>query len=197
MSAARDRLLSAGLKLFSEKRSKAVSVTELAREANVARSTVYNLAPDMDALFSDVAERVTVEFNKTLTASLDGITDPALRLAFSLAMPLEQFHNDPLAGRFVTEFGLRERRIRKYWFGVPSAALIDGVAEGRFHLRESQIPLFRGQMSGGLLSTMLLIQDGQAGWREAADCFVALQLRALGLCDNDIENLKADFFWSP
>lgn len=183
MSAAQDRLHLAALKIFAEKRSKAVSVSELAREANVARSTIYKLVPDMDVLFAEVAGDVTKRFNLALAARLEGVTDPACRLAYALALPLEEFHRDPLSGRFVTEFALRERGLRKYWFGVPNEALKEGVESGRFVISPQDILVFRGQMAGGLLSTMMLIQDGQTGWRDAARCFTSIQLRALGLSD--------------
>lgn len=189
MSAAKERLLAAALKIFAEKRTKSVSVSELAREANVARSTIYNLVPNVDTLFQEVADQVTQQFNKKLSATVVGIDDPALKLAFALALPLEQFHRDPLSGRFVTEFALQEGRIRKYWFGVPNEALTSGVATNRFSITQSEIPVFRGQMAGGLLSTMLLIRDGHAGWRDAARCFVAIQLRALGLAQLEIDEL--------
>ena len=191
MSAAKERLLAAGLRLFAEKRGKSVSVSELAREASVARSTIYNLVPDVDALFVEVANRVTQQFNEKLSVAVTGIDDPAQRLAFALALPLEEFHNDPLSGRFVTEFALQESRIRKYWFGVPNEALTMGVDTGRFAITKKDIPVFRGQMAGGLLSTMLLIRDGHIGWRDAAHCFVSIQLRALGLAQGEIDRLMS------
>ena len=183
MNAARDRLYSAALKIFAEKRNKGVSVSELAREANVARSTIYNLIPDMDTLFSEVANQVTEQFNEKLMALLDGVEDPAIQLTYALAFPLEEFHNDPQVGRFVTEFALRESQLKKYWFGVPEKALMTGIESGRFVISKSEVTVFRAQMAGGLLSTMLLIQDGQVGWREAAHNFAMLQLRALGMSD--------------
>ncbi|MEO1573568.1 MAG: helix-turn-helix domain-containing protein [Pseudomonadota bacterium] len=189
MSAAKERLLAAGLRIFAEKRSKSVSVSELAREASVARSTIYNLVPDIDTLFAEVADRVTQQFNKKLLAAVTGIDDPALKLAFALALPLEESHSDPVAGRFVTEFAQQESRIRKYWFGVPEQALTTGLEIGRFDIQANDIPVFRGQMAGGLLSTMLLIRDGHTGWRDAAHCFASIQLRALGLVQEDIDPL--------
>ena len=189
MNAARDRLYSAALKIFAEKRNKVVSVSELAREANVARSTIYNLIPDMDTLFSEVANQVTEQFNQKLMALLDGVEDPAIQLTYALAFPLEEFHNDPQVGRFVTEFALRESQLKKYWFGVPEKALMTGIESGRFVISKSEVTVFRAQMAGGLLSTMLLIQDGQVGWREAAHNFAMLQLRALGMSDAEARTI--------
>lgn len=189
MNAARDRLYSAALKIFAEKRNKGVSVSELAREANVARSTIYNLIPDMDTLFSEVANQVTEQFNQKLMALLDGVEDPAIQLTYALAFPLEEFHNDPQVGRFVTEFALRESQLKKYWFGVPEKALMTGIESGRFVISKSEVTVFRAQMAGGLLSTMLLIQDGQVGWREAAHNFAMLQLRALGMSDAEARTI--------
>ena len=189
MNAARDRLYSAALKIFAEKRNKGVSVSELAREANVARSTIYNLIPDMDTLFSEVANQVTEQFNEKLMALLDGVEDPAIQLTYALAFPLEEFHNDPQVGRFVTEFALRESQLKKYWFGVPEKALMTGIESGRFVISKSEVTVFRAQMAGGLLSTMLLIQDGQVGWREAAHNFAMLQLRALGMSDAEARTI--------
>ena len=189
MNAARDRLYSAALKIFAEKRNKGVSVSELAREANVARSTIYNLIPDMDTLFSEVANQVTEQFNQKLMALLDGVEDPAIQLTYALAFPLEEFHNDPQVGRFVTEFALRESQLKKYWFGVPEKALMSGIESGRFVISKSEVTVFRAQMAGGLLSTMLLIQDGQVGWREAAHNFAMLQLRALGMSDAEARTI--------
>lgn len=189
MNAARDRLYSAALKIFAEKRNKGVSVSELAREANVARSTIYNLIPDMDTLFSEVANQVTEQFNEKLMALLEGVEDPAIQLTYALAFPLEEFHNDPQVGRFVTEFALRESQLKKYWFGVPEKALMTGIESGRFVISKSEVTVFRAQMAGGLLSTMLLIQDGQVGWREAAHNFAMLQLRALGMSDAEARTI--------
>lgn len=196
MNAARDRLYSAALNIFAEKRNKGVSISELAREANVARSTIYNLIPDMDTLFSEVAQQVTEQFTEKLTEKLAGIQDPAVQLTYALAFPLEEFHRDPQVGRFVTEFALRESQLKKYWFGVPERALLAGIETGRFSISKPELTVFRAQMAGGLLSSMLLIQDGQVGWREAAHSFATIQLRALGIADSEARAITAELSMS-
>lgn|GEM_PF-2110000 len=191
MSAAKVRVLNAALKLYSEKRNKDITVSDLAREAKVARSTIYNLFPELSDLFGEVANQVTSQFNDKLGQALDGVDDPALMLACSLSLPLQEFHQDPLAGRFVTEFAYTESKIRKYWFGVPNQALQLGVDTGRFKLAKGDINLFRSQMSGGLLSMMILMKEGHLGWREAASGFVFYQMRALGLGDEECQLLAS------
>ncbi len=190
MSAAKRRLLDAALKLFAEKRNKEVTVSDLAREAKIARSTIYNLYSGMDELFVDVANEVTAQFTSMLVDKLEGVEDPAVMLAYSLSMPLQKYPDHPLSGRFVIAFAMSERKIKKYWFGVPSQSLMKGVETGRFKLETNEINLFRSQMAGGLLSMMIQVHDGHLGWREAASGFVFFQLRALGLDNEECERIS-------
>jgi len=190
VSAVRSKLLGTALRLFIEQRNKNITVSDLAREANVARSTIYNLFPEMDKLFDEVAKQVSVQFNEKLIASIDGVDDPATRLAVSLALPLQEFHRDPMAGKFVVQFAFSESSLKKYWYGVPSQSLMEGVKSGRFKLSESEVNLVRGQMAGGLLSMMILIDDGHVGWRDAAAGFVFFQMRSLGLSEKDCKKVS-------
>ena len=72
---------------------------------------------------------------------------------------------------------------------MPEKALLAGIDSGRFAISKAELTVFRAQMAGGLLSTMLLIQDGQVGWREAAHNFATIQLRALGIGDEEARSI--------
>lgn len=175
------RVERAAIKLFAETGSTDISVSDLAREAQVARTTIYNNIPDIPTLFAAIAEAVTDDTNAAIAVLLNGVEDPAEQLSIALRVPLLRMHQDQLLGLFVTRFALHESRLRRFWRGVPTQALEAGIAQGRFDLTPQELPLFLSQMSGALLSIMLLVADGHCGWREAARGLACAQLRALGL----------------
>lgn len=186
-----DRVQRAAIKLFVERGSAEISISDLAREANVARTTVYKNIDGMEGLFSRIAKSITDHTNAQLETLLHDVDDPAAQLALTLQLPLYRMQEDRLLGLFVTRFALHERELKRFWRGVPTQALEAGVQSGRFDLSNEEVPLALTQMSGALLSVMLLVADGHAGWRAAGRGLAQGQLRALGVAAAEARAIAA------
>lgn len=184
-----ERLQRAAIKLFVAAGNTDVSISELAREAKLARTTIYNNVTDVRELFETVAERITENTNNTLAELFKNIDDPAEQLSTVLQLPILRMHEDQLLGLFVIRFSLYEKRLRSFWRGIPAEVLERGIRSSRFTIEEKDIAMQLTQMSGALLSVMLTVADGHRGWREAARGLAITQLRSLGLTADEAKHI--------
>ena len=147
MTTTDDRIVTAAVRLFVEKGTTQVTISELAQEANVARGTLYRNVGSMDDLFDRVVGEITADLHRRVSASFGAIGDSAARLATGIRMWVRYAHENPQLGRFAVKFGLSEETLRTWMAGPPSS---DGVpmtvrghafANARRGLRASPTPL--------------------------------------------------------
>lgn len=175
------RISEAALRLFVEKGTTQLTISELAQAANVARGTLYRNIGSMDDLF----DRVVAEFSKDLharvSASFAGIDDPAARLATGLRLWIRYAHENPAIGRFAVKFGLSEESLRAVLSGPPMRDISAGLAAGRYQIGELSIDSIASLIVGATVSAMWMVFEGHQTWREAGSSTAELVLRAMGI----------------
>lgn len=176
------RIRQAAFRLYAREGGAArINVRDLAREAGVARGTVYSHVASMDTLFEDLAAGIAEELHARVHASFGTLEDPAARLATGIGLFIRRAHEEPALGRFLCRFGLSAGQLRGIWYGQPMRDLEQGLASGRYAIRPEQLVSVTGMLAGSVLAATLLVLDGYRGWREAAAETAELVLRALGI----------------
>jgi AcrR family transcriptional regulator len=79
--AVRDALLDAAAALVAQGGPSAVNMSAVAERAGIGRATLYKYFPDLEALLLALHERHVSSHLAQLTASVDGVDDPAEQLA--------------------------------------------------------------------------------------------------------------------
>lgn len=181
MSAAQRRIHLAALRLFSDKGTSEVSVSELAEAAGVARGTIYNNLDSTEHLFERVASQLSDEMNQRVVASYAGILDPALRLSTGIRLYVRRAHEEPHWGRFMTHFSFRSESLAAFWQGPAVKDVLLGLEQGRYTFKAEQLHSAIGLIAGTTLSAILLVLEGLRTWRDAGSDASELVLRALGV----------------
>lgn len=169
------------MKLFAERGISQVNVSELAQAAGVARGTIYNNLHDPDHLFEEVAAQLADDMNWRITASFEGIADPAHRLANGVRLYIRRAHEEPHWGRFICRHAFNAEALRKVWEGQPVTDLMTGLQSGRYHFEPEQLPSVIGLQAGAVLSAIFNVLEGIKTWREAGADAAEFTLVALGL----------------
>jgi len=181
MSAAQRRIHQAALRLFAEKGSSEISVSELAEAAGVARGTIYNNLGSTEHLFEQVASQLAAEMNQKIVLSYTGIEDPVRRMAVGVRLYVRRAHEEPHWGRFLTHFALRREGLAAFWEGPVVSDVALGIERRRYTLEPEQLPGAVGLIAGTTLSAVLLVLEGLRTWRDAGSDAAELVLRALGI----------------
>lgn len=136
------RILQAALKVFAEMGPDAAKIDDFVRAANISRGTFYNYYQSVEELLAATSEWTTRETIQGVEDALEGLEDPALRLATGLRLFFARGQSDPVWCRFVArvwkwgglELPMRdvERGLRLGVFRAPDAMvaldLLLGVA---------------------------------------------------------------------
>lgn len=177
----RHRIHTAAMRLFAQKGSSDIAVSELAQAAGVARGTIYNHGSDGPALFEEVAEQLVAEMSARMALLFDDIDDMAVRMAMGVRFYVRRAHEEPDWGRFVTRFAYSSPPLQRMWEGGAGDNLRRGIEQRRYPLRRSQLRAALGMIVGGVLSAMADVQQGEATWRSAGADTAELLLAALGI----------------
>lgn len=191
MNPARQRIYAAALRLFAEKGATQVGISELAAAAGMARGTVYNNLSDADALFEEVAAQLIEEMTARLMLCFVTVDDPAERMAIGVRHYVRRTHEEPDWGRFITRFAFSNRAMQGLWQAGPGENLMEGLKSGRYQLGESQLRIVLGMVTGGVITAMINVLDGEVAWRKAAADCAELILVLLGIGAEDTRRLVA------
>lgn len=185
---AQKRLYDAALRLFVERGACQVSVSELAEAAGVARGTIYNNLKTTTDLFRELAAQLTTEMNHRVVKSYASQDKPAERLAMGIRFFIRRAHEEPLWGRFISQFALSNASLFEIFRGPPVQDVLEGMAASRYSFKPEQLPSVVGAISGIVLGVMFLVLEGHKTWREGGADAAELALRALGV---DAETAQA------
>lgn len=175
------RISDAAVRLFVEKGTTQLTISELAQAANVARGTLYRNIGSVGDLFERVVADLSTDMHQRVAASFDGIDDPAARLATGVRLWIRYAHENPTIGRFAVRFGLSEESLRAVMTGPPMRDINDGVAAGRYHLGSMSVDSIASLVLGATVSAMWMVLEGHQTWREAGSSTAELLLRAMGI----------------
>lgn len=181
ITAAQRRIHQAAMRLFAEKRSTQVSISELAEYAGVARGTIYNNVGSLEHLFEEVAANLANEMTAMITHSFGMVSDPAERVSIGIRLFLRRAHEEPVWGDFLMTFAFHADAVRESWTGQPMLDLINGVGSGRYRIGADQIPSALVLIGGSVIAAMHLVRAGIKTWRDVGSDTAELILRALGL----------------
>jgi AcrR family transcriptional regulator len=181
ISAATARIHRAALRLFAERGSSEIKLSELAQVAGVARGTIYNNLPNPETLFEDVCGQLSHEMIRQIVASFGDLEDPAARIARGIRLYVRRAHDEPDWGRFLCRFAYSSASLREVMVGEPMRDVMQGFASGRFKFRNDQLLSVLGVMVGVILSSILLVLEGHKTWRDAGSDAAELALCAFGI----------------
>jgi AcrR family transcriptional regulator len=181
LSGAQARIATTALRLFAERGSSSLTVSELAAAAGVARGTIYNNFSAPDALFEEIAARLADVAHHQIAHISRAVTDPAERVSIGIRFFVRQAQEQPDWGRFVLQFAMSNAVLQGVWAGQPAVDLKEGMTSGRFTFAAQQELTFPTMMAGVVLAAILLVVDGHKAWREAGADAAEFVLRALGL----------------
>ncbi|WP_374573779.1 TetR/AcrR family transcriptional regulator [Phenylobacterium sp.] len=185
----RAKLLDAALEVIAEKGPEAASIEDYAAAAGVARGTVYNYFPTAADLLDGVRRLILRRATQSVQTALDGVDDPAGRLA-GLCLSLIIY-----AGRNPTDAwaALRLERLRPTRSpddpDVFDQAITDGLARGRFRRVDprSARTLVTGAVRMAIHDVLTLTAPANH-----AVGVTALILAGLGLAAGEAEALTAE-----
>jgi AcrR family transcriptional regulator len=175
------RISNAAIRLFVEKGTTQLTISELAQAANVARGTLYRNIGSVADLFDRVVAEFSADMHRRVSASFVGIDDPAARLATGLRLWVRHAYENPTIGRFAVKFGLSEESLRAVMTGPPMRDISDGVAVGRYDLGSVSADSIASLIVGATVSAMWMVFEGHQTWREAGSSTAELVLRAMGI----------------
>lgn len=181
MNAVQTKLHDAAMRIFADRGTTQVNVSELAQVAGVARGTVYNNLKATEGLFEEVAANLVTEMSRRIAGSFAGIDDPATRLAVGIRLFIRRAHEEPHWGRFIVRFAYSNMTMQGLWVGPPAMDLQDGLKAGRYGFDPGRFVTMLAVVAGSCLSAMFLVLEGHKTWREAGSDTAEFALRGLGL----------------
>lgn len=178
---ARARIYSAALRLFAENGGNAISVSDLADAAGIARGTIYNNVSEPKNLLGEVAAALSQEMLLRTEATMRAFSDPATRIATGLRLFVRRAHEDLDWGRFLVQFTLSHAALRGVMREPPSRDVALAIEAGIFKIVPAQIPAFVSMMTGTTIAAMNAVIRGEQTWRDAGCNAAEMLLRAAGV----------------
>ncbi len=181
MTSTEQRINDAAVRLFVEKGTTQVTISELAQQAQVARGTLYRNVGSVDTLFHRVVADLSDDLHRRVSHAFTGIDDPAARLATGVRLWIRYSHENPTVGRFAVKFGLSQETLRSLMTGPAMSDINVGLANGRYDLGATSIDSVASLIVGTTVSAMWMVLEGHQTWREAGSSAAELILRAMGI----------------
>ncbi|MFE2994558.1 TetR/AcrR family transcriptional regulator [Nocardia sp. NPDC059246] len=193
MSATQRRINAAAMRLFAERGSVDLTMSELATEAGVARGTLYRNVESVEQLFQQVRAQLAFELHSANAQAMDahGDLDPPLRLSTGTRMIVRMAHENPAAGRFVVRFALTDESLREMLTGPPMRDVAAGIASGRYVVAPGMELSIASMLMGTVVSAMWMVLEGHQSWRDAAAGAAELILCALGVPHDEARRIAA------
>ncbi|MEC8886328.1 MAG: TetR/AcrR family transcriptional regulator [Pseudomonadota bacterium] len=190
-SSSLSRVHKAALRLFAERGSTVITVSELAEAARVARGTIYNNGLSPDTLFEDIASQLSEEMNSRIIKSLAHEEDPAIRLANGIRMYIRRAHEEPDWGKFICKFAFSNKAMLGLWTGQDSPVpdVLQGLDFQRYNFRKEQLIAVMAMIAGGVLTSIFMVLEGHKTWREIGSEMAELVLIALGVDNKEAYDL--------
>ncbi|WKC36324.1 helix-turn-helix domain-containing protein [Ectopseudomonas chengduensis] len=189
LSSAQRRIYKAAVRLFAEKGATQLNVSDLAQEAGVARGTIYNNVENMDQLFQQVASQLSKEMHERVYQSFAAVEDPAERLSIGIRLFIRRTHEEPHWGAFLNRFALSDASLREMFYSQATTDVLTGLGNGRYRFPQSHLASVISLIACSTLGAMLLVLEGVKTWRDAGSEAAELVLRALGVPEDEAQQL--------
>jgi AcrR family transcriptional regulator len=175
------KIYNAALRLFAESGGSAITVSDLADAAGIARGTIYNNVTEPKNLLGEVAAALSQEMLLRTEATMQGFTDPAERIATGLRLFVRRAHEEQNWGCFLVQFTLGHTTLRGAMREPPSRDVALAIGSGRFKITLPQIPAFVAMLTGTTIAAMNTVIRGEQTWPDAGSNAAELLLRAAGI----------------
>jgi AcrR family transcriptional regulator len=181
MKAVNARILHAALRVFAEKGSMQIAISDLAKEAGLSRGTIYNNLENPDELFNQMCDLLYLELRQAMRENTAHLDDPAQRLALVIRQTIRRVHEEHHWGKFIAQFGMLDPRLGKFWGKLPRRLLMEGLESGRFSFDEEQLPSITALGGGAVMGATSMVLTGLVTWRQSSADTAELYLRAIGV----------------
>jgi AcrR family transcriptional regulator len=190
-STARGRIHGAAVRLFAQTGGRAITVSDLAGAAGIARGTIYNNVENPENLFAEVATALSREMIVRTEATMRTMADPAQRIATGMRLFIRRAHEEPDWGRFLVRFALNEESLRSMLGEPPARDIAEAVRVGRFKVSPEKVAALAAMLAGATLSAMNAVIGGNQTWRDAGTNSAGLFLRAGGIGATEAQRIAA------
>jgi AcrR family transcriptional regulator len=187
---ARGRIYGAALRLFAERGGDALTVSELAEAAGIARGTIYNNIRKPENLFGEVATALAAEMITRTEAAMEGLHDPVARIATGLRLFVRRAHDEQDWGRFLVRFALAHTALQNLMAGPPARDIRRAIENGRFKAGATTVPAMVTMLNGATLAAMNAVIHGEQTWRDAGSLTAELFLCAGGVARREARTLS-------
>ena len=156
----RQRLIRAAILVVARRGIGPSLIDDVAREANVSRSTFYNHFQGIPDLLEAADQTLADEVIQLILGRIAPISDPAVACATGLGLFLMAARDYPLVAQFSAQVGLSKPEPLDLVQEVGAALLECGVKTGRFIAMP--VPLALGLVSWGMAMAMQHQVEGTA-----------------------------------
>ncbi|NWL76591.1 TetR/AcrR family transcriptional regulator [Pseudomonas taiwanensis] len=185
MTTAQRRIHQTALRLFAERGATQLSIRDLAKEAGVARGTIYQYVDTMDQLFEHVASQLSADMHRRIRKNISHLEDPGQRLANGIRFFIRRAHEEPQWGAFLSRFAMTTPMLRETLYSQATADVLSGLSKGRYRFRQEQLLSVISMIASSVLGAMLLVMEGHKTWREAGSDTAEMILRTLGIAPDE------------
>ncbi|GEC03623.1 putative TetR-family transcriptional regulator [Streptomyces spinoverrucosus] len=179
-AATRQALIRAARQILAESGDTGVSIQAIADRADVGFGSFYNHFESKAALFDEAVLDALDEYGRAIDERLEGIDDPAERVAFGVRLSAGMAETHPEIMRILRHRGLGHIHSDR---GLSPRALGDlttGAASGRFTFTDPEIAL--SALGGSLLALLdLRLTRPDADSDATARGMAEMMLRMLGV----------------
>jgi AcrR family transcriptional regulator len=171
-------LMDAATRLFASQGFEGTSVSDIARQAEVANGTFYSHFPDRDAIAAAVAYGIAQRIIRLLDEAMVEVEDAVDRVSFGCRHFIELASRNPDWGGALFHAAWAFPDLRTELLDYPKADLERGVSQGVFGVTvdEPLLSVFAGMVMSGLFTR---IRDPRA--RDIGQTTAEMQLRMLGV----------------
>ena len=177
--AACQKILDAALRVFVKTGQRNLLISDLARQAGIARGTVYNNFPNDADFFELVSTSVADDMHRHFERLHARLDSPHERVAAMMLSLVRRSHDDPALGRFVMMFAPGSHVLRAIWAGTFASELDAAVQAGTFTEppdRAAAITL----ISGAVFAFVFLVVEGHRTWRRSGSLLIHHVFAMLG-----------------
>ncbi|MFJ8021435.1 TetR/AcrR family transcriptional regulator [Streptomyces sp. NPDC096311] len=189
-AATRQALIGAARQILAETGDTDTSIQAIADRADVGFGSFYNHFESKTALFDAAVLDALDEYGRAIDERLEGIDDPAERVAFGVRLSARMAETHPEIMRILRHRGLGHIHSDR---GLAPRALSDlqtGAASGRFTFTSPEIAL--SSLGGSLLALLdLHLSRPDADGDEAAAAMAEMMLRMLGVPTDEAREIAA------
>lgn len=180
----RSHIVGTALAVFAEKGPDVAVIDDFIRAAGIARGTFYNHFSSTKELLDAATKMLEDNVMRSTLSAIDGIPDPALRLATGVRLWLRWSQSDAIGCGFVVRSRLRGPLVEEQ----VASDLRDGLRAGKF--RFPSVEIARDMLVGTILEAMnrFLTSRVPLGF---ADDVARVILRGVGVDGRGIERLLA------